>query len=87
MLIDIVEIDNSHDFGCNIYMDTNLAGNYEFLSYQNVCIYKRAWCNINTIARVFNHIPLERAGHQHSDKICEGCITSLGVEHELKCVI
>ena len=50
------------------------------LSYQHVCIYKLAWHNINTIARVFNHILLEREDYQHSDKVCGVCIISLGVE-------
>ena len=52
-----------------------LAGNYDFLSYQNVCIYKMAWRSVNTISRVLNHIVLERAGHQHSDEVCGVCIT------------
>ena len=43
MLIDNIEVDMSYDFGC----DGNiLAGNYEFLIYQNVCIYKLGWCSI-----------------------------------------
>ena len=36
-LIDTVEIDKSLNFGC---YGNNLVGNYEFLIYQNVCIYK-----------------------------------------------
>ena len=62
-----------------VAMETILVGNYEFFSYQNVCIYKMAWCSINT-AKVLNRILLERAGHQHSAKVCGACITSLGVE-------
>ena len=61
-------------------METILAGNYEILSYQNVCIYKMAWHSFNIIARVLNHISLEKTGHQHSDKVCGVCITSQGVE-------
>ena len=67
-----------------VTMETILVGNYEFLSYQNVCIYKMAWCNANTIARVLNHactcISLERVGLQHSDKVCGVCITNMGIE-------
>ena len=63
-----------------VAMETILMGNYVFLSYKNVCIYKMAWRNINTIGRVLNHISLKRAGHRHSDKVCEDCITSMGVE-------
>ena len=32
-----------------------------------------------TLARVLNHISLERADHQHSCKVCGVCITTLGV--------
>ena len=49
MLIDNIEIGMSHDFVC---YGNHLAGKYEFLSYQNVCIYKMAWHNVNTIALV-----------------------------------
>ena len=59
MLIDIGEIDKSHDLCC---YGNHFAGNYEFRSYQNMCIYKMAWHSINTIARLLNHILLERAG-------------------------
>ena len=62
-----------------VAMETILAGNYEFLSYQNVCIYKMAGHSVNTTARVLNNILLEGAGHQHSDKVCGVCITSRGV--------
>ena len=67
MSINIVDIEKAHKFGCygNI-----LVGYYEFLSYQNVCIYKMAWHSVNTVPRVLNHISLERAVHQHSDKVC-----------------
>ena len=47
---------------------------------KNVCIYKMAWHSVNTIATVLNHILLERAVHQHFDKVCGVCITSLRVE-------
>ena len=57
-------------------METILLGNYKFLSYQNVCIYKMGWHSINTIDRVFNHT----SGHQHFDKVCGICISSLKVE-------
>ena len=77
MLIDIVDIDKSH---VSIVMKTILARNYEFLSYQNMCIYKIAWHSVNAIARVLNHISLERTGHQHSPNVYGVCITSLGVE-------
>ena len=53
-----------------VAMEIILAGNCEFRSYQNVCIYNMDWCNGNTIARVLNDISLERAGHQHSCKVC-----------------
>ena len=39
MLIDIDEIDTSDDVGC---YGNHLAGNCEFLNYQNVYIYKVA---------------------------------------------
>ena len=63
-----------------VVLETILAGNYEFPSYQNVCIYKMALCSVNAVSRVLNQIVLERAGRQHSDKVCGVCITSLGVE-------
>ena len=49
-----------------------------------MCIDKMVWHNSNTIARVLNHISLERAGYQLSDKMCGDCITSLGVEVQVK---
>ena len=52
-----------------VAMESILTGNYEFLSYQNVHIYKMAWRSVNTIGRALNHISLERAGPQHSDKM------------------
>ena len=60
-----------------VAMETILAGNYEFLSYQNVCIYKLGWRSVNTLARVLNCISLERAGHQHSHKVIEMCIAAI----------
>ena len=63
-----------------VAMDIILAGNDDFLSYQNVCIYKLGWCSVNTLARVWNHISLERAGHEHSSKACGVCITTLGIQ-------
>ena len=63
-----------------VSMDIILVGNYDFLSYQNVCIYKLGWRRINTLARGLNHISLERAAQQHSGKVCGVCITTLGVE-------
>ena len=63
-----------------VAMDTILAGHYVFLSYLNVSIYEMVWCSVNTIAKVLNHILLERAGHQHSNKVCVVCITILGIE-------
>ena len=71
MLTDICEIDKSHDVGS---METILLGNYEFLCYQNVCIYNIARHSVNTISRVLNHISPEREGYQHSDKVCGSCI-------------
>ena len=64
-----------------VAMETILAGNYEFISYQMCVFIKWPSTASNTIhvARVLNHILLERAGHQHSDKMCGVCITSLGV--------
>ena len=47
MLVDIVDMDRSHDFGCYGY---NFVGNYDFLSYQNVCIYKVDWSSVATLA-------------------------------------
>ena len=69
MLIDNIEIDMSHDLGC--------YGNYEFLSYQNVCIYKLSWRSVNTLAIVLNCISLERAGHQHFHIVCGICIAAI----------
>ena len=65
---------------CLVAMENMLAGHYEFLNYQTKCIYKMALHSINTIATVLNHISLDRAGHQYSDKVCGVCITSLDVE-------
>ena len=45
----------------------------------HLCMYKMDWRSVNTIARVLNHISLERAGHQHSDKVYGVYITSLTV--------
>ena len=70
-----------------VAMDIILAGKYDFLSYQNVCIHKLGWNSVNTLVRVLNHISLERADHQHSSKVCGICITTLGLSYELKCVI
>ena len=56
-----------------VAMDIILAGNYDFLGDQNVCIYKPGWCSVNTLARVLNHITLETADHQHSSKSV-GCV-------------
>ena len=63
-----------------VAMETILVGSYEFLSCQNVCIYKLDKRSINTLARVLNCISLERAGHQHSEKVCGVCIPTLCVE-------
>ena len=46
-----------------VAMETNLVVNYEFLSYQNVCISKLGWRSVNTLARVVTCILLERTGH------------------------
>ena len=54
-----------------------MAVNYKFLICQIVCIYQMAWRSVNTIARMLNHVSLGGAGHQH--KVCEVCITNLGV--------
>ena len=62
-----------------VAIETILAGNYEFLIYQNVCIYKLGWSSVNTLARVFNCIPLERAGHQQSLEVCGICITAIKI--------
>ena len=53
MLINIVVIDKSHDL---VAIETIWAGNYEFLIYQHVCIYKMAWRSINTMGTVLNPI-------------------------------
>ena len=63
-----------------VVMETILAGNYEFRSYQNVCIYKMAWLRVNTLTRVSNHISLEGVEHQHSVRVCGVCIITLGVD-------
>ena len=42
-----------------------------------------AWRSVNAMARILNHISLERAGRQYSDKVCGICITSVGVEIQL----
>ena len=61
-----------------VAMEAILAGNYGFLSYQNVCIYKLGWrSSINTLVRVLNGISLERAGHQHSHKVYWICIAAI----------
>ena len=70
MFIDIVEIDKKKSHVILVAMETILDRNYEFLSYQNVCILKMAWRSINSIARVLNHITLESVGHQHFEKVC-----------------
>ena len=46
MVIDIMESDKAYDFA----IETILAGNYEFLSYQNVYIYNMTRHSINTLA-------------------------------------
>ena len=75
MLIPNIEIDMSHELGC---YETHLAGNYEFLSYRHVRIYKLGWCSINTLASVLKlYISLERAGHQHSNKVYRICIAAM----------
>ena len=35
-----------------ITIETILTGNYDFLSYQNVCMYKMAW---HSVSRALNH--------------------------------
>ena len=40
---------------------------------------------VNTIASVLYHIPLERAGHPYFDNVCEICIYSLQVEIKEDC--
>ena len=40
-----------------VAMENILMGNYECLSYQNVCTYKMAWHSVNTIG--LNHISLD----------------------------
>ena len=71
MSIHNIELYMSHAF---FAMETILAGNYEFLSYQNVCIYKVSWISINTLPRVLHGISLESTGHQYSNKVCRICI-------------
>ena len=71
MLMDTIEIDMSHDFGC---YGNHLGGKLKFPSYQNVCIYKVGWCSIT---RVLSVISLERAGHRHSNKACGICIAAI----------
>ena len=71
VLIDTIEIDMLHDFGC---YGNRFVGNCEILSYQNVSLYKLGWHSDNSLARVLNCISLERAGHQHCNKVCRICI-------------
>ena len=56
------------------------AGKTAQQKHINLNTSKMAQQSINTTARVFNHTLSERAGHQHSDKVCGVCISSLGVE-------
>ena len=72
-----------------VAVETILMGNYEFLSYKNMCIYKLGWCSISTLARVLNCISLERVGHQHSNMVYGICILckSVKVDHYLNCPI
>ena len=72
MLIHNIDLYISHAF---FAMETILAGNYEFLNYQNVCIDKVSWISINTLARVLHGISSESTGHQNSNKVCRICIT------------
>ena len=58
-----------------VAMESTLVGNYEFLNYQNVCIYKMTLCSVNTMAI---------GCCQHSNKVCGVCISSLGVELAVK---
>ena len=44
-----------------------------------MCVFIK-WPGVNTIAKILNHILLESAGRQLSNKMCGDCITSLGVE-------
>ena len=76
MLIDNIESGMSHDFAL-IAMETILAANYEFLHYQNVCIYKLGCRNGNILASVLHCISLERAGHHHSNKVCRICTAAI----------
>ena len=48
-----------------VAMDTILARNYDFFSYQNVCIDKLSWHSIITLARVLNCISLQEQ-NQHN---------------------
>jgi len=48
-----------------VAMDMILVGNYEFLGYQNVYIYKLAWHNVNTMCAPPYDASIERAGLQH----------------------
>ena len=60
-----------------VAMETISAGNYEFLSYQNVGIYKLGCRSVNALARVLTCILLERASHQHCNKVCGICIAAI----------
>ena len=62
-----------------VAMETILVGNYNSFIYQNMCIYKIGWASLYNRQSV-NHISLERAGHQHSDKVYVVSITSVRVE-------
>ena len=65
-------------------METIWEGNYQFPNHQSVCSSKMAWCSVDIIARVWNHISLERARHQHSDNVYGVCITTQGFELRVK---
>ncbi len=63
-----------------VAMDTILAGNYEFLSYQNVCIYKLAWRSVNTMCTPPYDALMESTAHQLSAEVWDICLASLCTE-------
>ena len=83
ILIDIVELDKLYGFGC---YGNRFGGKMCHSFVIKMCVLIK-WPGEASIARVLNHISLERAGHQHCNKVCGVCITSLGVELSIKVCI
>ena len=65
-----------------VALETILAGNYQFLIYQNVCICKLGLCSTNTRARLLKCISLEGTGHKHPDKVSTICAFAI-LKHDM----